>query len=184
MKHIPLYLILFWLSFLPVQAADEGVIIRLAKVYPEANSHGTPVGQISAGIMVSVFSRKGGWKEIFSEKQSIIGWVRSYKVREGLSKPEIKQEAESDSRGFLAGLASFSRKASGFFGGGGSSGGSSRTATIGVRGLSETEIKNAKPDLAELEKLQGFGSSKSRMKSFVGAGDLSALKVNHLKGKN
>lgn len=169
-------------GFLPGYAAEEAVIVRLSKVYPEANSREEAIGQISAGSTVSVFSRKGGWKEIFSEKQNIIGWVRSYQVREGLKGPEIKEEA--DSRGFLAGLASFSRKASGFFGGGNNSTSSNtRTATIGVRGLSEEEIKAAKPDLGELKKLQGFGSSKSRMKSFVSTGDLSAQKIKHLDKK-
>jgi len=110
------------------------------------------------------------------------GWVRSYQVREGsYVQPETTVETEEDDRGFLAGLASLSRKASGFFSGGNSSAGSARTATIGVRGLSEEEIKNAKPDLVELEKMQGFGSNKSRMAGFVSAGKLSALKVKHIK---
>ena len=139
-------------------------------------------GRLPAGSMVNVFSRKGGWKEIFSEKQNLIGWVRSYQVREGLVKNEIKDESE-DSRGFLAGLVSFSRRATGFFGGGDDSVGSSRTATIGVRGLSEEEIKAAKPDLEELKKLQSFSSSKSRMKAFATAGGLSSKKVGHIKKK-
>ncbi|MCP4186801.1 MAG: hypothetical protein GY763_04265 [Gammaproteobacteria bacterium] len=168
----------------PLQAASDAIIVRLAKVYPQASSLGKPIGQITAGTTVSVFTRKGGWKEIYSEQPLITGWVRSYQVREGLSnKSEIKMEAKSDSRGFLAGLASFSRKASGFFGGGQSSAGSAGTATIGVRGLSEEEIKNAKPDLQELEKMQGFGSDQSRMAAFVSAGELSAQKIKHLKKK-
>lgn len=182
MKAVLLILIIA-LNFQPVQAAEEGVIVRLAKVYPKASSASQSITQITAGSLVKVFSRKGGWKEIFSDQQNLTGWVRSYQVREGLAKPEIKQEAESDSRGFLAGLASFSRKASGFFSGSNSSTGSSRTATIGVRGLSETEIENAKPDLAELKRMQGFGSSKSRMNTFTSAGSLTALKVKHLKKK-
>ena len=111
------------------------------------------------------------------------GWVRSYQVREGLVKAQVKDESGADSRGFLAGLASFSRKASGFFGGGNDSGESSPTATIGVRGLSEEEIKGAKPDLEELKKLQGFSSSKTRMKAFIAGGGLTSKKVKHLKKK-
>lgn len=180
MKAVFLFLIIA-LSFLPVHAAEEGVIVRQAKVYPKASSSGKSIGQIAAGSTVNVFSRQGGWKEIFSEKQNIVGWVRSYQVREGLVKSETQQDADSDSRGFLAGLASFSRRATGFFGGGNGAGGSSRTATIGVRGLSESEIKNAKPDLVELKKMQGFSSNKARMNAFSSAGNLSALKVKHLK---
>ncbi len=171
------------LIFLPVQAVEEGVIVRISKVYDKADSRGNLVGRLPAGSSVSVFSRKGGWKEIFSENQNLTGWVRSYQVREGLVKAEIKSEPESDSRGFLAGLASFSRSATGFFGGGDDSGGSSRTATIGVRGLSEEEIKGAKPDLEELKKLQSFSSNNTRMKTFASKGGLSSKKVKHLKKK-
>jgi len=182
------YLVLLVFSLLivltPAHADGEGVIVRLAKVYPEAGSRKNSVARIAAGTTVTVFSRKGGWKEIYAEKQGITGWVRTYQVREGLyNKPENKQEAEADSRGFLSGLASFSRKASGFFGGGRKSAGSAGTATIGVRGLSEEEIKDAKPDLLELEKMQSFGSDKSRMAIFVSGGKLSASKVKHLKKK-
>jgi len=169
---------------MPAYAADQGVIVRLSKVYPDASSRKKSITKIAAGTTVNVFSRKGGWKEIYAEKQGVIGWVRSYQVREGLyNKPEIKQEAESDSRGFLSGLASFSRKASGFFGGSKTTAGSANTATIGVRGLSEEEIKGAKPDLEELRKMQGFSSNKTRMAGFVSAGKLSAVKVKHLKKK-
>ena len=184
MRQILLLVFILCLFITPAYTADQGVIVRQAKVYPEANSRKKSIAKIAAGTTVKVFSRKGGWKEIYVEKQDVIGWIRSYQVREGLyGKPEIKQDAEPDSRGFLSGLASFSRKASGFFGGNKTSAGSAGTATIGVRGLSEEEIKNAKPDLKELEKMQGFGSSKSRMAEFVSAGKLSANKVKHLKKK-
>ena len=153
MRQILLLIFLFCSLVAPVYSAGDGVIVRLAKVYPEASSRKKSIAKIAAGTTVNVFTRKGGWKEIYAEKQGITGWVRSYQVREGLyNTPEIKQEAEPDSRGFLSGLASFSRKASGFFGGGKTSSGSASTATIGVRGLSEEEIKGAKPDLVELEK--------------------------------
>lgn len=167
------------LLLLPAQAED-GVIIRVSTVYSKADSGSEKIGSLAAGSTVNVFSRNGGWKEVFSEKQNLIGWVRSYQVREGLVKTEIKNEAE-DSRGFLSGLVSLSRRATGFFGGGDDSAGSSRTATIGVRGLSEEEIKASKPDLRELKKLQSFSSSKSRMRTFASAGGLSAQKVKHIK---
>ena len=184
MRQILLLVITLCFVASPAYSVDQGVVVRLAKVYPEASSRKKSIAKIAAGTTVSVFSRKGGWKEIYADKQEVIGWVRSYQVREGLyNKPEIQEEAQADSRGFLSGLASFSRKASGFFGGGKTSSGSARTATIGVRGLSEEEIKEAKPDLKELKKMQGFGSNKSRMAAFVSAGKLSAIKVKHLKKK-
>ena len=182
MKCLFLIFFIAFFSLSPLLAAEEGMIVRLAKVYPKASSAVKSTARIAAGTQVNILKRKGGWKKIYSEEKSLTGWVRSYQVREGYyAKPETTVETKEDDRGFLSGLASFSRKASGFFGGGKTSAGSADVATIGIRGLSEEEIKNAKPDLIELEKMQGFGSNKSRMAGFVSAGSLSALKVKHLK---
>ena len=177
------FLLISILSFVLLSArAEDGVIIRASTIYSKADSSSETIGSLPAGSTVNVFSRDGGWKEVFSEKQNLVGWVRSYQVREGLVKSEIKDKPQ-DSRGFLSGLVSLSRRATGFFGGGDDNSGSSRTATIGVRGLSEEEIKASKPDLQELKKLQSFSSNKARMQTFAAAGGLSPQKVKHIKRK-
>ncbi len=177
---IRLFLLILTFVTVPAAANPQGVIVRLATVHAEASSSSEQLGQISAGTQVSIFGRKGGWKEIFSEEKSILGWVRSYQVREGKLSQQSQVKAEEDSRGFLAGLASFSRKASRFFSPGGSSA-SSGTATIGVRGLSEAEIKSAKPNLEELAKMKQFASNKARLKSFRQQGSLSTNEVEYLE---
>ncbi len=177
---IRLFLLILTFVTVPAAANPQGVIVRLATVHAEASSSSEQLGQISAGAQVSIFGRKGGWKEIFSEEKSILGWVRSYQVREGKLSQQSQVKAEEDSRGFLAGLASFSRKASRFFSPGGSSA-SSGTATIGVRGLSEAEIKSAKPNLEELAKMKQFASNKARLKSFRQQGSLSTNEVEYLE---
>ncbi len=163
--------------------AEEAIVVRLSPVYDKASSASEQVGRIEAGSKVEVFERKGGWKQIFSEQKSIIGWVRSYQVRTVYSgfKPEIK--TEPDSRGLLSGLASFSRMASSFFGSSNNSSGSARTATIGVRGLSEEEIRGAKPNLEELNKMQQFASNSTRMPGFTKEGQLLARSVVHFREK-
>ena len=169
------------LLFAPLQAQQDAVIVRSAKVYAKASSTSQQIGQLDAGVRVSIFTRKGGWKEVFAEQQAVIGWVRSYQVREGIITSESKSTSESDSRGFLSGLAAFSRKASGFFkfdSGRTSSG----TATIGVRGLSEDEIKSAVADFEQLEKMHGFASSQKRMQGFAAKGGLRPLQVPHIAG--
>jgi len=165
----------------PVYAAEQqGLIVRQATVYADASSVSQQVGKLSAGTQVGMFSRKGGWQEIFSEEKSIIGWVRSYQVRSGDFTPAVATEAEADSRGFLSGLAALSRKASGFFKYGGSST-SSGTATIGVRGLSEEEIKTAVADFAELEKMKQFASNRKQAEAFARQGRLKTNNIAHLK---
>ena len=181
-KFVLSILVLCLLPLLPVSAADEAIVVRQSTVYSKASSTSAKVGQIDAGVRVSVFSRQGGWKEIFADEKGILGWVRSYQVREGNFAPTVQTESKSDSRGFLAGLASFSRRASGFFK---SDNGrtSSGTATIGVRGLSEQQIKSAVADFEELKKMESFASSQQRSASFAAAGKLKAIQIGHISGK-
>ena len=115
-----------------------------------------------------------------AQELELTGWVRVYQVRAGdyaSAAPTVEQE---DSRGFLAGLASFSRKASGFFTQD-SAATSSGTATIGVRGLSETDIRSAKPDFAELEQMESYASKPERMARFTAQGGLRAHKLPYIK---
>jgi hypothetical protein len=170
---------LFILLAAPLHAGQDAIVVREALVYSTANSASQRVGKIAAGTRVSVFERKGGWKEVYYEKDSIVGWVRSYQIREGSIAPAVEGEAESDSRGFLAGLAAFSRKASGFFRSSNSTT-SSGTATIGVRGLSEAEINAARPDYDEFEKMQQYASNNVRLVEFRQSGQLSVNNVKHL----
>jgi hypothetical protein len=164
---------------LAAQASETGVIVRLSPVYAEASTVSTRIGRINAGTSVSVFERNGGWKQIYSEEKAILGWVRSFQVRQSALVPTAKIESEPDSRGFLAGLATFSRKASGFFKSDSNST-SSTTATIGIRGLSADQIKAAKPDFAELARLQQFTSNSQRQTAFTRQGGLRARSVKHL----
>jgi len=167
--------------FLPVLAAEQqAIVVRQATVYANASSTAQTVGQVGAGTRVSIFSRKGGWKEIFSEEQAVIGWVRSYQVREGDFAPATEIQTTADSRGFLSGLAALSRKASSFFKSESGST-SSGTATIGVRGLSEDQIKSAVADPAELEKMNQFASNQQRIDGFVRQGKLSPVKIPHFE---
>ena len=163
----------------PLQAGQDAIVVREALVYSATSSTSQAVGKIAAGTRVSVFERKGGWKEIYFEQESIVGWVRGYQIREASLAPAMEAESGSDSRGFLAGLAAFSRKASGFFRSSNSTT-SSGTATIGVRGLSEAEINAARPDYDELKKMQQYASNNVRLVEFRQIGQLSENNVKHL----
>ena len=171
--------LLFLLLGTVVQADQQGIVVRQAKVYTDANSASAQVGKITAGTRVSIFERQGGWQEIFSEERSIAGWVRSYQVRAATGNNQVITEQKEDSRGFLSGLAAFSRKASGFFTQDATAT-SSGTATIGVRGLSESEINSAQADFAELEKMKEYASSRKRVTRFAKKGGLKANKVKHI----
>jgi len=182
MKPFPSILVLSILLVAPLQANQGGIVVRSAAVHAQASLGSKRIGQLSAGTEVSIDIRQGGWKKIATQEQAVSGWVRSYQVRETTAASTVTVEPESDSRGFLAGLASFSRKASSFFKSD-KSNTSSGTATIGVRGLSEDEIKAAQADFAEFEKMKLFASSTKRAGGFAKHGGLSSIRVPHISGK-
>ncbi len=105
-------------------------------------------------------------------------------MRTGFSTEAKKTKEDSGSGGFFSGLASISRKVTSIFksdGDSSASGGSNAVATIGVRGLSEAELKAAKPDLDELKKMKLYVSSANRVDVFARKGKLIARKVRLLK---
>lgn len=185
MKFVLIIILTLVLPPVSLAADQQGVIVRSATVYQEANAASTRMGRIAAGSRVSIFSRSGGWKEIYSEEKSVIGWIRGYQVREGDFTQAVEAQAEPDSRGLLSGLAAFSRKASSFFNFGSSSTStSSGTATIGVRGLSEQQIKSAEPDPEELKRMLRFASNADRVARFQSDGKLNDRDVNYLESKH
>ena len=185
MKFVLIIILALVLQPVSWGADQGGVIVRTATVFQEANAASTKMGQIAAGSRVSIFSRSGGWKEIFSEEKSVIGWIRGYQVRVGNFTQAAEAQTEPDSRGLLSGLAAFSRKASSYFTfGNNSTSTSSGTATIGVRGLSEQEIKSAEPDLEELKRMLRFASNPDRVARFQSDGKLNGRDIEYLESKH
>jgi len=181
MKSVLRILLGLLLVILPVQAGQQGTIVRQAPVFTQASSNTPHIGNLRAGTHVAMLERNGGWQEIYAQEQGITGWIRTFQVRQGdLSSTIIAADSE-DSRGFLSGLAAFSRKASGFFSQD-TEVTSSGTATIGVRGLSEMEINSATADYDELKKMKGYASKRKRMKKFTVAGNLKSSKVPYISG--
>ena len=178
-KYLLLVLLLFSSQ---IMADDKGLIIRTSKIYKNASSSSAVVGQIKSGTKVDIIESKSGWKQIFFVKKSLTGWIRSYQVRTGFSAEAENTKKDSGSGGFLFGLASISRSVTSLFKSDKNAKASSTTtATIGVRGLSEAELKTVKPDLNELKKMKLYVSSVNRVDVFVRKGQLTARKVKALK---
>ncbi|MCK5667383.1 MAG: hypothetical protein KAI17_28040 [Thiotrichaceae bacterium] len=174
-QKLALIIIIYCISISNV-AAETATVVSDSSLYQRPAVQSSIVQQIKAGTTANIDSRLGGWKQI--SFNDISGWVRSYQVRSG-NYSYIKQEQNSG--GFFSGLASLSRKASGLFTSNNKKGYSfQNTATIGVRGLSEEQIKNAKADLNELKKMETFRSSRKNSKKYAKQGHLKAIKVSHM----
>jgi hypothetical protein len=95
-------------------ADQTALVIREAIAYEKPNSSASIRFRVKAGETVDVSARQGGWKQVREIQSQRLGWVRSYLIRENAQYLSNVQESKQDSRGFLSGLASLSRKVSGF----------------------------------------------------------------------
>jgi len=113
---------------------------------------------------VKVVQRAGGYIKVEAKGQ--VGWVRVFHLRF----PAVAQTAES-SGGFLSGISS-------------AVGGRPRSQqagiqTVGVRGLSPEDLKNASPDAAAFAKAKTYASDKPTAERFAKDGKLNTVPVDY-----
>jgi hypothetical protein len=169
---------LILLLFQPHQvSAEPATVVTDATLYRSPSTQSVKQKQLAAGTAVEFNKQVGSWKQVSLIQSKSTGWVRSYQVRIG--EIAVTQD-NSQSSGFFGALANLSRKASGLFSSERKGYSYQRTATIGVRGLSEEQIKNAQPDFTELSKLESFREDNKTIRKFASSGRLQARKVNHI----
>ncbi len=157
-------------------SAGPATIVTDCKLYSRPSTQSSKIMHLSAGTRVHTRLRSGGWKKIEVDPARS-GWVRGYQVRAGEISPNTDT---ANSGGFLTGLASLSRRVSSLFSNGPDRRNTYNTATIGVRGLSEEQIRNARPDFAELGRMERFRSNDQLARGFARQGGIRARTVNHL----
>ena len=155
--------------------AEPATIISDTSLYQRPSYQAPVVAPLANGSQVELVARQGGWKQVKTESSS--GWVRAYQVRSGVVNTD---QQETSSGGFFSGLAALSRKASGLFSSDRKDYSFQRTATIGVRGLSEEELKNARPDFDQVKRMETYRSKSKPAKKFARKGGRKAIKLSHL----
>lgn len=170
---------LFGLFFFMTAQATPSIVIYDAHLYQYPSVQSSILANIKSATQVTTLKRSGGWKLIKTEDpKPITAWIRSYQVRQGAI--AIEKKANSNTS-FFSSLASLSKKASGLFSSQKKDYSFQSTATIGVRGLSEEEIKNARPDLKQLKQFKKYRSSKKTTLAYAKKGKLFAIPLPHLK---
>ena len=147
---------------LPASAAQIGTITRQADLRSTPFSDGKTVATLKQGTSVEVIKRVGGWYQVKAGATG--GWVRMWLLRfSGTA------GAGSAARDTVAVLQS------------GRASSTYTTATTGVRGLSEEELKNAKPDPAALQLVENLAVAPADARGFANQASLKAT-PNFLKG--
>ncbi len=144
----------------PSVFADAAIITRTTSLRNAPDVSAEPIAELEAGTAVKTTQRVSSWYQVnVSENQQ--GWVRLYHLR--LEETEQKQSINNALGDLFKNTGRGSTRSGG--------------ATTGIRGLSEEEIKAAKPDLEKLQALDEFAVNEHDAKRFAQDIDLKASKI-------
>ncbi|HEY6095691.1 MAG TPA: SH3 domain-containing protein [Gallionellaceae bacterium] len=141
-------------------AGDPAYAVRDTDLKAKPYSDADTLQVVPANSKVEILQRKSSWMQIKVGGKT--GWVRMLSLRLG----EVAQK-RGDS-----GLAALFNVAN--------TGSSGSTVTTGVRGLSEEQLKNTKPNPQELELGRSYVVDKAEARKFGQAGKLKTRSMDYL----
>lgn len=151
--------LLLALLALPASAAvQNGTLTRPAELRSTPYTDGTLLKTLPQGTVVEVLKRSGGWYEV--KAAGAQGWVRMWLLRFSAG-----AGAGAAARDGVEMIQS------------GRAGSTYGTATTGVRGLSEEELRNAQPDPQALQQVEQLAVAADDARSFARAASLEASKA-------
>lgn len=138
--------------------AETGTLLKDSELRAKPLGDADVVLMLKAKDKVEITARQGAWASVTANGQN--GWVRLLNVRTGSG-----QRGESG----VGALASVFR-----------TGSSGNTVSTGVKGLSEEQLKNAKPNPEEAARLNTFMESETDARSFARQAKLASHQVGYL----
>jgi len=159
MKYLYTLFLCFSLAA-PVSAEQIAYTVRSTEIKQQPFSDAPTVARLGENASVNILSRQGGWVKISSGQAS--GWIKMLSLR-------YTGTASKKGDTGLQSLINVGR-----------SGSSGITVATGVRGLSEEDLKNARPNPRELEKLQNFAADKSAAAKFASEANLKTQRLDYL----
>jgi|GEM_PF-1434047 len=145
-------------------SATSAVLVTDAKLKIAPSFKSAELATMSKGEMVEIQKRQRGWYQV-KRNDSKMGWITLLQVR-------FQSEKQTNSASTVSRLVSLRK------------GHSSVTATTGVRGIGEADIKNAKANFAALELAKQFKSSKDSAKKFAQKVPLKTQKIKYMEKSN
>jgi len=143
--------------------AEPATLLRASDLKAQPATDAATVTQLAADAAVDASERNGGWVRVKTQSGAE-GWVKMLALRYG--GPGVAKRGDSG----LAQAVNVAR-----------SGASGTQVTTGVRGLDETDINTARPNPAELKKLEGYAETKQSSSSFAESGKLKARRIEYPK---
>jgi len=142
--------------------AENGVMLRDDDLRASASATAAASAKVAKGAAVEILATQGGWARVRHVDNT--GWVRLLNVRRGTA-------SQTDVVGGVASVLAMGAQRSDP---------NRVVATAGVRGLGITELKAAKFDAKQLERLEGLGVTRADAERFAAAAKLAARSVDYL----
>lgn len=141
--------------------AEPAITTRSTELKAQPASDAATLATLPEKEKIETIKRQGAWVQVKSADGKT-GWLRMLSLRLG------NNESQKTTSG-LGSLLGFGRN--------NTTGG---TVTTGVRGLSEEDLENAKPNPAELEKMEKFSVNKAQAKRFAASAKLQSQDLEYL----
>jgi len=141
--------------------AEPASVIRATEMKQQPASDAPATGQLAENAKVEALERQGGWTRVRSAGGAE-GWVRMLALR---------YEGAGAARQGDSGITQAINVAR--------TGTSGTQVTTGVRGLDADQLANAKPNTAELKKLERYSAGKDAAAAFAERGPLRAQQVSY-----
>ena len=163
MRSAKLFLTIFLGLAAPAWAQGQAFTNRATDLKDQASAGARTIESLPANTELKVVSRASGWTKV--EAGGKAGWVNVFHLRFPAT-----TTTDSSGGGFLSGLSSAI--------GGRPKSQQAGIQTVGVRGLSPEELKNAAPNNEALAKAQSYRADKPAAERFAREGKLTTVNVD------
>ncbi len=159
-----------WLAAIALLSAFSGgafaepvTLERDSAVLAEPRAGAGVIGNLSKGATGDAVARQGAWVQV--KAGAITGWLYSFNVRFGAVSPGA---GEGSGAGSVLGRVFAPRQRVNV------------TATIGIRGLEEEDLKQARFDAGQMQQLDGFAATREQAEARAATAGLAAVQVDYL----
>ena len=161
MKTLAWVVALLALLISTAYAAETGYTLKATEMKDKPFLDADTVATLPEKTTVEIVTRQGAWMQV-KAGDARQGWIRMLSVR--LGSPDQKPQSGGNLLSAL-GIGSRPRPAT------------TSTVTTGVRGFSEEDLANAKPNAAEVEKMKSFAATIAEAAKLAESGKLAAKPV-------
>jgi hypothetical protein len=146
---------------LAVWATGQGRMGQATELRSAPQGDATAVKPMEAGAAVEVLQRQGGWYQVKAGDAQ--GWVRMSSVQ--FAEPSAQTGGVQDALSFLSSGRATATEA---------------TASTGVRGLSETQLAQATPDVNAVARMEELAAKEADARQFAAQAPVQATNVQDL----